>query len=102
MPVAKKTSPTIRDVDNPYERDNARLMRDIFATPLVQGRLLKSQAISVAGTRVNHRLGRPVTGFFVVGRTSATEPYQSTSEPNTAEYFTLLADEACTVSLWVF
>ena len=90
-------------------------LRKLYATiALINGRLLTTSAtangqsvplVLTAGkdNAVQHSLGRPARGWFVVNANAAATLYQSAStNPAPNQQILLVTSATVTVSLWVF
>ena|ERR1043165_2183268 len=76
---------------------------EVIRSPILNGRLIDSVALSTTVTKVEHKLGRPIRGYWVV-RNNAGAVLQDNldSESQPELYLPLIADLSCTVYLWVF
>lgn len=92
------------------------VLRKLFATvALLNGRLIDTVALASSGqvgplvlttgkdVAVQHSLGRPAKGYFVVKANGPGVVYQSASvNPLPNQQIILVASATVTVSLWVF
>lgn len=75
----------------------------VLSNLLVQGRL-ESQVILVNGTTiVNHKLGRKLVGWFIVGINAAATVYDNQATNQTPQLtLSLTSNAAATANIWVF
>lgn len=75
----------------------------VITNPLVQGQLLTGIALANGTTVVNHRLGRKLIGWFIVGITGAATVYDNQAANQHPDLtLSLTSDAAVTCNLWVF
>jgi hypothetical protein len=75
----------------------------VLVNPLLQGQLLSQVSLINGTTVVNHKLGRNLVGWFVVGINAAATIYDSQTMNQTPQTtLVLVSNAACTVNLWVF
>lgn len=79
----------------------AEFVRPLEQNPLLDYRILNNVTIGTTAVDVPHKLGRPWTGWMVIGRTDGVVPYEST-QTNESIYLTLVAASSTTVDLYVF
>lgn len=75
----------------------------IVINPLVKGQLLTGVELSTGVNAINHKLGRKLQGWIVVGIDGVAEIYD-TQRTNQMQQLTLnlTSDADVTVNLWVF
>lgn len=75
----------------------------LLVCPLTKGQLLQGIELSIGANSVNHKLGRKLIGWFVVGIDGVAAIYD-TQASNQMPQFTLqlVSDAEVTVNLWVF
>ena len=81
----------------------ASQLNPVLANPLINGQLLSNVALINGTTIVNHKLGRDLKGWFVVGINAAATIFDNQAAnqmPNLT--LSLTSNAACTVNLWVF
>lgn len=75
----------------------------IIINPLVQGQLLQNVAINSGTNVINHKLGRKLQGWFIVGINGAAQVYDTQASNQMPQLtLNLTSDAAITCSLWVF
>lgn len=82
----------------------ATQINPVLDNPLVDGLLLTGVVLSLGSpTTINHKLGRKLQGWILVGINAAAVIYDSQAS-NQSPQLTLILNSsaACTVSLWVF
>jgi hypothetical protein len=81
----------------------ASQLNPVLSNELLQGQLLQNQALNNGVTVINHKLGRPLVGWFIVGINAAATVYDSQATNQTpALTLVLNSNAAATVNLWVF
>lgn len=93
----------IREV-NQLQTNISQLVDPIAANPLINGIILKNVVLTNGTNRVNHLLGRPLVGWFVVGiNNSITSLYDAqATNPSPAQTLILIINGNATVNLYVF
>lgn len=75
----------------------------LISNPLTQGQLLQDIRLINGTTVVNHKLGRKLTGWFVVGVNAPIIVYDSQATNQMQDLTLVLNSNAvATVNLWVF
>lgn len=75
----------------------------VISCPLLQGRLIQGIDLSVGTNVINHKLGRKLVGWFLVGVNGSHSIYDIQAEnslPNLT--LNLVSSSDVTVALWVF
>ena len=81
----------------------ASAINPTLACPIVNGRLIQSVVLTNGTTTVNHKLGRPLQGWFVVGSNAAATIYDKQATNQMPELtLVLVSNAAVTCNLWVF
>lgn len=81
----------------------AAILNPLISNEITQGQLLQNQVLVNGKTVINHRLGRPLIGWFIVGINAAANIYDSQANNQTPTLTLILnSNAACTVNLWVF
>jgi hypothetical protein len=81
----------------------ASQLNPIIANPLVQGQLLQNVALISGTTVVNHKLGRKLQGWFIVGINGAATIYDNQASNQTPQLtLSLTSNATANVALWVF
>jgi len=81
----------------------ASQLNPLLSKEITKGQLLQDIVLINGKTVVNHKLGRPLIGYWVVLKNAAAEIYDS-QDTNQMPQLTLVlnSNAAVTVSLWVF
>lgn len=81
----------------------ASIINPLLASPIANGLLLQNQVLTTGTNVINHRLGRKLAGWIIVGIDGAAQIYD-TQVTNQMPQLTLnlTSDADVTVSLWVF
>lgn len=81
----------------------ASIINPILAAPIVNGLLLNNVSLVSGDNTINHRLGRKLQGWIVVGKNANANIYDKQST-NTMPELTLVLNSSgtLTVNLWVF
>lgn len=75
----------------------------LLASPIANGLLLTNVALITGVTAVNHRLGRKIQGWIIVGINGIAEIYDNQATNQIPQLtLSLTSDTDVTVSLWVF
>lgn len=75
----------------------------IIANPLLQGQMLSNIALINGSNVVNHKLGRKLVGWFIVGINGAAQVYDTQVSNQTPQLTLNLTSNAnVTCNLWVF
>lgn len=75
----------------------------IIINPLVQGQLLQNLPLLVGTNAINHKLGRRLQGWFIVGINGIAEIYDTQASNQMPQLtLNLTSDANVSVSLWVF
>lgn len=102
---------SFRPIPDPSQKSSAlarvqaelqRVLDPITQCPLLAGHLVAGVELTTAGAAVQHGLGRPVVGWFVVGKDADARVWSSGESPNPDKFLLLDASATVTVSLWVF
>lgn len=81
----------------------ASALDPLIANPLTQGQLLPNQVLINGTTVINHRLGRKLVGWFVVGINSTAAIYDNQATNQTPQLtLSLTSNASVTINLWVF
>lgn len=81
----------------------ASILNPVIAKQIIQGQLLTNQALINGVTPINHRLGRPLIGWIIVGINAPAIVYDSQATNQTTDLTLILnSDAACTCNIWVF
>lgn len=81
----------------------AQALNPVIACPLIQGRLIQNQVLVNGTTIVNHKLGRKLVGWIVVGINSSASIFDNQASNQTPELtLSLTSNAMATVNLWVF
>jgi hypothetical protein len=76
---------------------------DLLQNPLVQGSVLPNVALINGTTTVNHKLGKKLTGWILVGINGTAEIYDlQTTNPRPELTLILVSNAAVNVNLYVF
>lgn len=81
----------------------AEILEPISAVPLTRGFILSGVVLASGDNHVNHKLGRALTGWFVVRKRAAADIYDK-QDVNSSPALDLVlhATAAVTVDLFVF
>lgn len=81
----------------------ATAIEPVLNCPLVQGHMLNDVSLSVGSNPINHKLGRKLLGWYIVGINAAASIYdtQATNQ-NPQLTLNLVSSAATQVTLWVF
>jgi hypothetical protein len=75
----------------------------VLANLLVQGQLLQNISLINGTTAINHKLGRKLQGWMIVGINGIAAVYDTQASNQTpALTLQLVSNAAVTVNLWVF
>jgi hypothetical protein len=78
-------------------------LNPIIANPLVQGQLLTGIPLVTGSNVINHKLGRKLQGWIIVGVNAVANIYDSQASNQTPQLtLNLTSDAVATVNLWVF
>lgn len=81
----------------------ATALNPVVANPLVQGQLLTNITLANGNSVINHKLGRKLQGWFVVGINGPATIYDTQAGNQMPELtLNLISNATCTVALWVF
>lgn len=81
----------------------AAALNPVLANPLLGGKTLQNIALATGDNIVNHGLGAPLQGWFIVLRNSAAVIYDKQStNPRPQLTLILNASAGATVSIYVF
>ncbi len=81
----------------------ASALNPILANPIVNGRLVQDQSLTIGTTAVEHKLGRKPQGWMVVGINGIAEIYDTQATNQLPHLFlNLVSDANVSVNLWVF
>lgn len=81
----------------------ASALDPVLNNPLVKGSLLNNISLINGTTVVNHKLGRKLQGWIVVGIDGAAAIYDNQASNQTPQLtLSLTSNAAVTVNLWVF
>lgn len=81
----------------------AQALNPIISNEILQGQLLTQENLINGTTIVNHRLGRKLIGWFVVGITGAATIYDNQAANQTPQLtLSLTSNAAVTANIWVF
>lgn len=78
-----------------------KLLNPLLANPLMQGQLITNVALASGTTQVNHKLGRPPQGWFLVAPLGAATVYQGTQNTPSLT-LALVSSAAITTDIYVF
>lgn len=75
----------------------------VLSNAILKGQQLDGVALISGTTVVNHRLGRKLQGWMIVGINGAASIYDTQASNQTPDLtLSLVSNAAVTVSLWVF
>lgn len=81
----------------------AQAINPVLDSPIVQGQLLSDIALINGTISVNHRLGRKLIGWFLVGINAAATVYDNQAINQTPQLtLSLTSNAVATATLWVF
>lgn len=81
----------------------ASIIEPVLNASIVNGQLLENVALINGTTIVNHRLGRKLIGWIVVGRNAASTIYDNQATNQRPQLtLSLTSNAAVTCTLWVF
>jgi len=81
----------------------ASILNPLLTSPLVNGLLLTDISLKAGTTSINHKLGRNLIGWFIVGINGAAEVYDKQASNQTPQLtLQLVSNAAVTVNLYVF
>jgi hypothetical protein len=87
------------DADNKW----AAILNPVVGSPIVNGLLLKDVTLATGPNAVNHRLGRKLQGWIIIGINGVAEIYDNqASNQMPSLTLSLTSDADVIVSLWVF
>lgn len=80
----------------------AQQLNPLISNPLTQGQLVSAELINGI-TIVNHKLGRKLIGWLIVGIDGAAQVYDNQASNQTPQLtLSLTSDAAVSCNLWVF
>jgi hypothetical protein len=98
--------PLIQAIDSAVNQLQTKWKSQIdpaLANPLLSGNLLTNITLKSGKNVVNHKLGRNLIGWFIVGVNGVANIYDTQASNQTPGLtLNLTSDAAVTVSLWVF
>lgn len=81
----------------------AALLNPLLASPFASSGLLKGIVLTTGANTVNHLLGRPLQGWFIVRQRAQASIYDTQdSNPKPGLTLTLVSDANATVDIYVF
>lgn len=81
----------------------AGMINPLLVAPISQGRLLQASLVSSQPNVINHKLGRKLQGWIIVGQSAATSLYDNQKTNSMPELtLILVASAPAQVTLWVF
>ena len=83
-------------------QENKEMFRQLRASPILQGVLLKDVSVTTSGTEIPHTLGRRWNGWIVVDKTTTASVTRSDSTDETKFLKLTSSSGTITISLWVF
>lgn len=85
------------------ETNWSAVLNPVIDNPIVQGHILSNVALTTGTNTINHKLGRKLQGWIVVGRNNASTIYDNqAANPNPQLNLILTASAGVTVNLYVF
>jgi hypothetical protein len=76
--------------------------RQLEKNPLMDGLILSDIVIGTTATDIQHGLGRPFRGWFIIRKNDTATVREDTTQTNEKYYLTLIASSSTTVSIYVF
>jgi hypothetical protein len=90
----------------PWELANpkwAGALNPLLANPLIDGQVLSGIVVKSGANVINHKLGRALQGYIVIGNSAAVTFHDSQASNQTPDLtLALIASGAATISLYVF
>lgn len=81
----------------------ATALDPVISNPLVKGNLLLNQKLVTGSNVINHKLGRKLIGWFVIGKNGVADIYDTQASNQLPQLTLNLTSSAdVTASLWVF
>jgi hypothetical protein len=81
----------------------ASQLNPVLANPLVNGRLLTNIPLVTGTNVIDHKLGRKLQGWFIVGINGIAEVYDNQAANQTpALTLVLISNAAVSCNVWVF
>lgn len=77
-------------------------LNPMLSNSLNSVQILKNVALINGTTVINHKLGFPMNGWFIVDQTSAASIYRPTTASFNSQTLTLVSSAATTINLGVF
>lgn len=75
----------------------------VLINPLVAGRLIQDTDLIIGNNIINHKLGRKLQGWFLVGINGAAQIYDNQATNQMTDLtLSLTSDANVKVALWVF
>lgn len=85
------------------ENQWASIIEPVLNAPIVDGSLMTGIVLISGTTVVNHKLGRKLVGWLIVGSNAAATVYDNQATNQTPQLtLSLTSSAAVTVNLWVF
>lgn len=78
----------------------ASQLNPLLANPIMSGLALSNISIVTGSNVINHKLGQMQQGWFITDINASANIYRSASFNNLT--LTLISDNPCTISLWVY
>ncbi len=75
-------------------------LNPVLASPLLAGNLLQEVSLISGATVINHKLGRRLTGWFIVDINAAASIYRSAAKND--KTLTLTSNAVAIADIWVF
>lgn len=81
----------------------ASILNPVLGNPLVNGQMIDNISLINGTTIVNHKLGRKLQGWFIVGIDAAATVHDNQASNQTPQLtLSLTSNAAATCNLWVF
>lgn len=78
-------------------------LQPLIASPIINGNLLTKVELTIGTTEVDHKLGRDLRGWIVVGQSDLASIWDSqATNVRSARTLILNSDADTVISLWVF
>jgi len=88
------------DVDRAFDELRANIRR---TAEIADGHQLDAISLTTTTTRIPHKLGRKLRGYFLVGANANVTVFdEHASKLDTDKYLHLQASAAATVNIWVY
>lgn len=99
LPYSQTKDGDLNQIQNKWKA----VLDPLLSIPITQGSLLTGVKLSNGTTIINHKLGRKLVGWFVVGINGAATIFDNQANNQMSDLtLSLTSNAAVAVNLWVF